>query len=92
MRKIIGFISIIVCTGCSGTSVMNQDFTMTGSVEGIRAFNDGISGIARTAKEHPEQPSEYMATRIKQEAEITKRALKPSVLDGLFVASKGGAQ
>lgn len=69
-------------TGCSAS--MNQDFTMTGNAAGIRAFNDGLVGIARTAKEPVNKKNEYLGYREKQEGEITTRDTAPGLLGGLF--------
>ncbi len=57
---------------------------MSGSTEGIRAFNDGLYNIAKTAKEAPDAHSEYAAYRNSQEAQITTRAMKPNWLSSLF--------
>ena len=36
-------------SGCSGATSINQDLSIVGTAEGIRAYNDGIIGIARTS-------------------------------------------
>lgn len=79
---------VFYMTGCAGMATMNQDFVMAGNAEGIRAYNDGIIGAAKTAKESADADSKYFAVRTQQEAEITKREMQPNFLEGLF--GKGG--
>ena len=90
MKKVfttLAIVSVVSCTGCFRASLSSQDFNLSGSAEGIRAYNDGVIGMARTAKESPERPSEYMAARGTQEKEITKRETSPSFLSQLFAGS-----
>lgn len=70
MKKVI-LLGCFFLTACA--SSMNQDFMMSGNEAGIRAFNDGISGIARTSKESADQSSEYFAHRGKEEIQATER-------------------
>lgn len=91
MKKVLVTLAIAsTFTGCgviNKATLSSQDFTMTGSAEGIRAYNDGVIGMARTAKESPDKASEYMAARGFQEKEITKRETSPGFLGQLFGAS-----
>jgi hypothetical protein len=84
MKKVLA--SILVAVTCSGCfAATTNDFTMTGSAEGIRAFNDGQYSIAKTAKESPDSNSQYAAFRNNQE---TVLANKKGFLEGLFGGSK----
>lgn len=88
MKKIISSCLVVaVLTGCSGVATMNQDFTMTGSEAGIRAFADTLNGVMKTAKESPEAHSEYFAARNFQEVEKTRRE-NVTFLDSIFGTTK----
>lgn len=78
MKKKTLIVVMMFLTGCSGMSTMNQDFVMAGSPEGIRAYNDGIIGTAKTAKESPDADSKYFAHRGQEEAENTARVKQVS--------------
>ncbi len=60
-------------SGCSGATSINQDLSIVGTAEGIRAYNDGIIGIARTSKELPEADSKYFAHRQQEDSQVTNR-------------------
>lgn len=74
--KVLAVIGLVatagLISGCAGS--MNQDLTITGSAEGIRAFNDGLAGIIKTGKEKPEANSEYFQHRKNEEQALTQRA------------------
>lgn len=80
--------ALAVLTGCTGTM---HDVTLTGSVEGIRAYNDGLIGMAKTMVE-PKGRSIYMSTRKDQEAQETARKNNPGFWQMMAGAMKGGAK
>lgn len=84
--KTVLFALIVTTSGCA--SSFNQDFQMSGSAEGIRAYNDGLYGIAKTAKESPDAHSEYAAQRVIQEQQITTRTMKRNWIAELFNGNK----
>lgn len=65
--------SLATLVGCAGTTSMNQDFTMSGTAEGLKAYGDFINGTLRTAKEDPKDHNEYMDMRKVHEREVTAR-------------------
>lgn len=87
-KKILVVGLMIVLSGCSGMSTMNQDFVMAGTPEGIRAYNDGIIGTAKTAKESPDADNKYFAHRGQEEAENTARVKQVSFWGKLAGGSK----
>ena len=80
--------AIGLLTGCAGIASMNHDFVMGGSEAGIRAYNDGVIGNARTAKEAFDKENEYLQYRKNQEIEVTIRDTKPGFFSGLFSQPK----
>lgn len=64
-------------TGCSTSMLNNDEFRLSGTPEGIRAFSDTISGIGIIAKTDPESlpQNPHSALRVAQEKEATKRVL-----------------
>lgn len=77
VTKLIGIALLamlgISLSACSGHMSINEDYSESGSEVGIRAHNDGLVGIARTAKEDPEKENEYLGFRRTQENEVTQR-------------------
>lgn len=65
----------IALSACTMEGSINKDFAMSGSAEGLRAFNDGLVGIARTAKEPEDKDNQYLGYRKEQESELTKRLI-----------------
>lgn len=65
----------LVITGCASTSHVGEHFTMSGTPEGIRAFNDGLIGALKTSKEEPRAKNQYMAMRRDYEQNVTAREL-----------------
>lgn len=80
----------IVCcvTACAGSGHMGQYAQLSGTPEGIRALGDTLIGMNRTAKEAPEQNSEYFAHRRTQEQHATERARIPGLFSGLFASKQ----
>lgn len=76
----------IVCcvTACAGTGHMGQYAQLSGSPEGLRALGDTLIGMNRTAKEAPEQNSEYFAHRRTEMQQETERARIPGFFQGIF--------
>lgn len=73
MKKILVVTLLATLVGCTGTTTMNQDFTMSGSADGLKAYGDFVNGSLRTAKEDPKDTNEYLAMRKTSEREVTKR-------------------
>jgi len=80
----------IVCciTACAGTGHMGQYAQLSGSPEGLRALGDTLIGMNRTAKESPEQSSEYFAHRHNEMKHETERARIPGFFKGIFAKQK----
>jgi hypothetical protein len=77
--------AVVVCvTGCAGTGHMGQYAQLSGSPEGLRALGDTLIGMNRTAKESPEQTSEYFAHRHNEMKHETERARIPGFFQGIF--------
>ena len=70
-------IPVWVLTGCSTSMLNNDEFRLSGTPEGIRAFSDTISGIGIIAKTAPESlpQNPHSALRVAQEKERTRRKL-----------------
>jgi hypothetical protein len=79
---IAGIVVAITCTGCGfsgsthGHTYGSQEFVYGGTAEGIRAFNDGLIGMAKTAKESDDVDNQYIGYRAMQEKEVTQRELR----------------
>jgi hypothetical protein len=86
--KYLAMFGLIALTACTSTM---HDVSLTGSVEGIRAYNDGLIGLAKTAVE-PKGKSLYLNNRRQQESEITTRENNPTFWQMMAGAMKGGAK
>lgn len=75
---------LLVLSGCSGMSTVNQDFVMAGNAEGLRAWSDGLVGALKTSKESPDSENQYLTTRRHNERERTLRDVPPSFLQKLL--------
>ena len=82
MKKVLFGCILLSCCSCSGLSTLNmgQDhFVMAGTPEGIRAFNDGQSGLITNAV-NPATKSAYYQLREQETAvkglRITRGAKK----------------
>ena len=76
---------LVVCSGCAGNlSVANEQATLSGSPEGLRAMFDGINGILTNGKASPDRQTAHWQSRKEQEKEKTKRHMAPSFLSSLF--------
>lgn len=67
------FYALLYLSACSAATSAGDHITLTGTPAGMQAFADMTNGLIRTGKESAEQPSEYMAYRKQENAEITKR-------------------
>ena len=77
--------SIVVLSGCAGNlSVANEQATLSGSPEGLRAMFDGFGGLISGGKASPDKLTGYQRARMAQEKEITKRESSPSFLASLL--------
>ena len=94
VSTIIALVAVGVMSGCSwgvggqGVSSVNQDFVMAGSATGIRAFNDGLIGLAKTSKESNDAPNQYLQYRDRQEKEVTTRETNCKWCGGFFGSGK----
>jgi len=59
---------LIGCTGMSTLSIGQDSFHAGGSTEGIRAYNDGLSGLVSNSRIDPNLKSGYWQNREKETA------------------------
>lgn len=95
MKKgiIIAAITLTI-TGCTtGVSYSSGDHaSLSGTPKGIRAMMDGMNGLITNGKASPDQDTAHWIARKQEEQEVTRRALKPGLLQGLFASSPKTAQ
>lgn len=63
----------VALSGCGSMNYAGDHFAMSGSPEGIRAYNDGLIGALKTAKEKPDAHNQYFETRKAYENNVTQR-------------------
>lgn len=71
-------------SGCAGTGHMGDYAQFSGTPAGLKALGDTLVGMQKTAKESPDAANEYMALRVKQDEQETRRATAPGFFTGLF--------
>lgn len=71
--KTLTMVVVLSCSACSMASSAGDHITLTGTPAGMQAFADFTNGIIRTGKESADKPSEYFATREKQDVQETSR-------------------
>jgi len=92
MKKVIAVALVAtMLTGCPALSanVRPRDYVhFEGTPAGVRAWNDGQSGLITNGKASPDEDTSYYVNRRQEEFEITEREYRPSVI-GEFMGFGG---
>lgn len=90
-KKILICVCVVsILSGCASLQGHTGDhFTLSGTPEGIRSFNDGLIGALKTAKEKNSARNQYFAHRKHYEEQTTLRNAQPGFFQKLF--NKGDA-
>lgn len=83
---LVGLTCLLAGCFASTSSYPNEYGTISLQADerGMRAFADMQNALITNGKASANRPTQAWTVRAKQEEEVTKRAFRPSFLDGLF--------